>query len=995
MSHIVGTVQTVSPAIHLGPDAGPATDGPDTWTLKFQHVPAPSGTKLLILHFASASLPGNNRLEVDLGYDGADSMDVFTSANGADFWTRPINVAAFADKKVPIRYIRDGGGATGSVVLDKYGRGEGHSGDPPKPGVVSNCDPFLLDSPYLEPTYDPLWFCAPPPDWENVAKIPAGDLRRAVSRSVGMIIHVDKAENLSPQIDILSTCSVTLIGPDLVITAGHCMADADEHARSSSVIFNYETDENGNRAGDYKPRFFKVKKVIAQHWDQPSGGVDYCLFQLEVPPGLPPIQLRHDIPGAGEQIFGLHHPNGAVKKLSIPHGEGFATVTSSDSLGVRASSNVHVSGGSSGSGLFDAAGRIVGVLADGAPCSGTNLRYYPSASILEDVANPPVDPPASRDVMIVFDRSGSMGLAGASGRPKIDEARDAASLFIQLIRTGSDNHIGLVSFSTTPNLDFSRHTATTANKQALIGPPPFTTKILAGLHADGATAIGDGLKTAAQQLPAGGANPRTLLLLTDGLENTGPKVGDMSVQSAISGFDIDAIGYGADGDLDGNLLTSLAQAHNGRYARADSSLQLEKYFSQAFGNIFEAGLLADPEFVLPADQRRASPFTFNVCGEERITIVVGWDNVDASLLIEVHTPGGSVFTEGTPGTDSSTGRTWTFLKVPLPHAGERDGQWQVVVYRPGGGGEFPPPEPETRYFVNVIASGGPRLGRALPATRFYTGDKINPIVFLSYGRGRGSPDNARVKVTIKRPVDAAGNLLARAGLKPPVTIGGDTIPARQATLRAIAQQTGKPPIAYASDTYELFASPADTGGVFEPDGVYGHPFDDLLKAEGEYSFHCVATYGEGCVSSRELQWTVHVEPGVDPGRTGVDPHQQGTAPGGAATGVIVLTPRDPYGNLVGPGRGDGLTLTGGSGTTIAGDPVDNGDGTYTVPAQWDPGTGPVVVVGQPDRPPVVVTPPAGGGGGGGDGAGRRCWWCMLLCLLLFLLLLVLLLLLWK
>jgi hypothetical protein len=996
MSHIVGTVQAVSPTIHLGPDAGPPTDGPDTWTLNFQHNPAPTGTKLLILHFSAANLPGNNRLEVDLGYGGADSMDVFTSANGADFWTRPVNVAAFANGKVPIRYIRDGGGGTGSVVLDKYGRGERHSGDQ-DPNALSNCDPFLLDQTYVEPIYDPHWFCAQPPSWENIAKLADADIRRSVSRSVGMIIHVDKSEFQSPQIDVLSTCSVTLVGPDLVITAGHCMAEPDEHARSSSVIFNYETDPNGDRPAGHAPRFFKVKKVIAQHWTPNVDDVDFCLFQLEVPPGLPPIQMRHDIPGAGEQVFGLHHPNGAVKKLSIPHAQGFATVVSSDVNNVRVPHSVHVSGGSSGSGLFDAAGRIVGVLADGSPCSGANLflRYYPTASILPEVANPPVDPPASRDVMIVFDRSGSMGLAGASGRPKIEEARDAASLFVQLIRTGTGNQIGLVSFSTTPNLDFSLHTATAAHKQSLIGPPPFTTQILAGLHADGATTIGGGLKTAAQHLPAG-ANPRTILLLTDGLQNTGPMVGDMSVQSAISGIDIDAIGYGADGDLDGNLLTSLAQAHNGRYARADSSLQLEKYFSQAFGNIFEAGLLADPEFVLPADQHRAKPFLFNVCGEERITIVVGWDNVDATLLIEVHTPGGSIFTAGAPGVESSTGRTWTFVKVPLPHAGERDGQWQVVVYRPGGGGEFPPPEPETRYFVNVIASGGPKLGRVPARNRFYTGDAINPKVFLSYGGGGGSPDNARVKVVVTRPVDAAGNLLAREGLKAALTVGADTIPARQATLRAIADRTGKPPIAYATDTWDLIGTPGATDGAFEPDGLFGHPFDDLLKAEGEYTFHCIATYGEGCVSSRELQWTVHVEPGVDPGRTGVDPHQQGTTPGGAATGVIVLTPRDPYGNLVGPGRGDGLTLTGGSGTTITGDPVDNGDGTYTVPAQWDPGAGPVVVVGQPDRPPVVVTPPASGGGGGdGDGTGRRCWWCMLLCFLLFLLLLVILLLLWK
>ncbi|MDB5692655.1 MAG: putative von Willebrand factor type [Alphaproteobacteria bacterium] len=122
---------------------------------------------------------------------------------------------------------------------------------------------------------------------------------------------------------------------------------------------------------------------------------------------------------------------------------------------------------------------------------------------------------------------------------------------------------------------------------------------------------------------------------------------------------------------------------------------------------------------------------------------------------------------------------------------------------------------------------------------------------------------------------------------------------------------------------------------------------------------------------------------------GVDPHQTGTAPDGSATGTIVITPSDQYGNLVGPGRGDGLTLTGGAGTTITGDPVDNGDGTYTVPAQWDPTSGPVLIVGQPDRPPVVVTRPGGGEDHGGGGR-RYCWWCFLLWLLLILVLIFLL-----
>src|SRR5690348_17482894 len=190
MSHITGTVQTQAPPITIGPDSGLAASAPNTWTHNFAHTPAPGGTKLLILHFQNVILPASNRLEVDLGY----GTDVFTSADGSDFWTRPINIYVLADGLVPIRYITNGVG-TGSVQIDKYGRGERHAGEPGHPSI-SNCDPFLKDPAYTEPTYDPFWYChepcVDPPNWENVACEPVpGDVRARVASSVGMILSVE------------------------------------------------------------------------------------------------------------------------------------------------------------------------------------------------------------------------------------------------------------------------------------------------------------------------------------------------------------------------------------------------------------------------------------------------------------------------------------------------------------------------------------------------------------------------------------------------------------------------------------------------------------------------------------------------------------------------------------------------------------------------------------------------------------------------------------
>src|ERR1700741_2355823 len=157
MSHIVGTVQVIAPMT--------ITAG----TTIFNPAQAPGGTKFLLLHFQNLNFQPGDQLTVDLGYD----TDVFTAADGPDFWTRPINVYAFP-AGVSVTYS-----GTGSVQLVQYGRGERHRGDPSQPmPSFSNCDPFYQPPSYLEPQYDPFWYCSNPPNWENAADTsPSSDVR--------------------------------------------------------------------------------------------------------------------------------------------------------------------------------------------------------------------------------------------------------------------------------------------------------------------------------------------------------------------------------------------------------------------------------------------------------------------------------------------------------------------------------------------------------------------------------------------------------------------------------------------------------------------------------------------------------------------------------------------------------------------------------------------------------------------------------------------------
>ncbi|HET9056849.1 MAG TPA: trypsin-like peptidase domain-containing protein [Chitinophagaceae bacterium] len=977
MSHITGTLQTLGSPLNIGPDTGQPPTGPNTWASTFHPVPAPApgGLKFAILHFTGVSLPANNRLEVDLGYD----MDVFTSADGNDFWTRPVNVATFAGGNIPIRYITNGA-ANGIAQLTQYGRGERHSGKQ-DPTALSNSDPFLLEAQYTEGKYDPLWICdANNINWENIQCLAnVNDIRRKTAPSVGMIVHVYHDSDLNQ--DLVSTCSVTLIGADQIITAGHCIEDNAMEIGSASVIFNYETNCDWTHSNTYSGKFYKVKKVLKRRWLDPNfPSYDYCLLQLKTPIGgipVPPCPIRNGLPAVGEQVFGIHHPNGAIKKLS-PISPAFTTVNNTGSTFINVL-NLDVSGGSSGSGIFDSNGRIMGVLSNGGKC---NLFYFPIVTILQDIAATPVPSPG-RDVMLVFDKSGSMSLPAGTGKTKIQEARDAASLFVQLIQTGGGNKLGLASFSTAAIVDENLSAINVNKKDALIGnAAPYTGGKIGMLNPGGSTSIGGGLQAAQGQF-GGGNNLRTILLFTDGLQNTPPMID--AVNPTLTGDEIHVIGFGTESSLDGTLLTQLAQQHNGLYTRAGDPLNLKKFFAMAFGNIFLSGTLADPLFFLPAATMKAKPMTFPICGEEHITVVCGWDKTTSPLFMQLQSPGGNIISAGMAGVESSTGNTWTFIKLNLPFAGEQDGSWTVIVNRTGSGSEFPAQQIDLNYFINVIVKGGPELKIMQRKTNYFTGDTINPMVSLATLDGDPA-HGAKVKVKVIRPNESIGNILSRTKLKAANTIDSDTLPLRQSNLQTIESETGKQAINYVEEIFDLSDDPENAGGYLESHGIYGKVFTDLLKKEGNYTFHIMATYGEVCKATKELIWTIHVDSGIDGGKTVIKTTVVSVRADGKKQLVFTLTPKDKYGNNIGPGRADVINVTGVAGTSTDGLVTDNGDGTYTVNGTWDAtGTAPGITITQPGRNAVVVTDKTLAETG--DKTNWKLWFWLLLLLFIILLLL--------
>ena len=437
----------------------------------------------------------------------------------------------------------------------------------------------------------------------------------------------------------------------------------------------------------------------------------------------------------------------------------------------------------------------------------------------------------------------------------------------------------------------------------LIGPPPARNAgILATIAPGGNTTIGGGLQAGQNQLPppSPAANTPTILLLTDGLENTPPMIAD--VEASLASRRLCIIGFGTEGSVDGPRLTTLARNHGGIYTRSGEGLELKKFFVLSFGNIFNTGIAVDPFFVLPQDATEAPSIPVNVCGEERMTVVLAWEDPADRLILSVVSPGGNAITEATAGIAHSSGDTWVHFRINIPFHGERDGTWHVKVTRLRGSGEFPAALPQERFFVTVTVDGGPYF-RPADIRRVYTGDTINPQVILRDHNGFRMAE-ADVTVDVKRPNDGMGNILTQSGLQAPGNIGGDAIDARTNTLVALEKAKGGTLITTTTQTIPLFDDGEKDGdGTLEPDGIFGNPQPDLLRLEGTYEFHAHATYGEDCRGTRETAWSVYVSVGVDPGNTVVTADPLGPGPGGCERLRLTFTPRDRYGNYVGPGRG--------------------------------------------------------------------------------------------
>lgn len=936
MAHTIGRSivenREVTPGVT---DFAPADDG---------------GFRFVILRFTNVSLSGGDTLTVDLGYD----TDVFTATSGSEAWTRPID-----PRIAPFQITLTG---SSSVTLREYVVGERTAGTDPARPNVSHADPFLHTSPHQDAEYETTFRCGATFDWVNVRAAPSDPVVRQVANAVCLIIIIHPRDGAGTAL-VPSSCSGTLIGPDTILTAHHCFREPDGiDWKSASVTFDYETaDADGNRpTPDYSPVFHKVTGVIGRSVSVVQVG-EWMLLQIQTPTGglgITPRELRTTPFISLESVFAVHHPHGSPKKYqdgtpSFPLRPGF-----------------DYAGGSSGSSIFDTAGRVIGgPLSNGGACTAT---YTSASTVLNDLASPrPPDSPL--DVVLVLDRSGSMRQeAPPEGRTKLREVQSATAMFVRLVREAAGDRLGLVSYSSTATIheSIAGGAVTPGYKDTLVGSGMVPGGAVGGLNAGGSTSIGDGLQKAMATLnaapPAG--TDRVILLLTDGLHNTNPPVESVG----LAGTSLGIAGFGHDHELDGPFLRELAGLNDGAFTRTSDGLGLRKLFALRFGNIFESGASLDPEILLRKDQSEAEWQEFPVCDEDTVTLVVVWDDSRNDLDAVLELPDGITLDFTSPDVTSERGDTWWFIRVKRPPDGA--GTWRYRVRRAPIHDEFPPGPRSLRVNTLVIPRGGPLLRPAPQRRHLYTGDDLELRVGLF--NTDGTAPHGTVAATMAAPDGSLGALAQKAEWKGPI-VDGDPVDGFRATLRE-AVGVSVPPVPTRTVEFELFDDGNQLDGSFERDGFFTNTLRDMTRFEGTYTIQARAQYHcADLMGSREVTWSVYVEPGIDPSTTGVEVLDARPMGDGRTEGVIRVHPRDRFGNPLGPGRGDRFDVAGTLGTEVTGTPTDNHDGSYDVPAAWDSetGVGPDLVITQPDSDPVVV-----GGRSTGDKGLAVCpaWLCWLL-----------------
>jgi Ca-activated chloride channel family protein len=171
-----------------------------------------------------------------------------------------------------------------------------------------------------------------------------------------------------------------------------------------------------------------------------------------------------------------------------------------------------------------------------------------------------------RDIVLVVDRSGSM-----TGLNKFNDLRSAVNIFVQILQDSPvDERVGLASYATTQSEDVELTENLSLINNAMTAMP-----------VTGFTNISGGIDAGGNIMSRGRSRnfvERTMIVLTDGLQNRGRPARDAALQQAALGTTLHAITFGRDADQ--RAMEEVSRIGGGRYFHADNGTELRRVFRE-------------------------------------------------------------------------------------------------------------------------------------------------------------------------------------------------------------------------------------------------------------------------------------------------------------------------------------------------------------------------------------------------------------------------------
>ncbi len=206
--------------------------------------------------------------------------------------------------------------------------------------------------------------------WKSADVTLEGDSYKLSTSNFGDTVNLCPEERFREQ-KMGAFCSGSLVGEDLVMTAGHCVTSEDA-CKDTKLVFGFAIKDAEKGASDIiaKTEVYSCKSIVKRFMGDEPGegdatnlGADYALIKLDrAVKGHSPLPInRGKTPIVGSNIFVIGHPVGLPVKLA-----GGASVRTSVASNAFFVANLDTYGGNSGSPVFNTKTNLIeGILVRG------------------------------------------------------------------------------------------------------------------------------------------------------------------------------------------------------------------------------------------------------------------------------------------------------------------------------------------------------------------------------------------------------------------------------------------------------------------------------------------------------------------------------------------------------------------------------------------------------------------------------------------------------